>query len=122
MNTISAAELASIQADAAATLDKSCEIQRKTTTKDKYGGQTVVWNTVSPDGLMAGLSQPTAGQLQNYAYMIASQASWQVHLPVGTDVQHQDRLIIDGQTLEVQVLLNPRSYAALLTVLASELK
>lgn len=122
MNAISAQELAAIQADAAATLDKPCVINRKTTTKDKYGSQSTVWNKISPNGLMAGLTQPTAGQLQNYAYAIASLATWQVHLPVGTDVQHQDRIVVDGQTLEVQVVLTPRSYAALLTVLASELK
>jgi hypothetical protein len=118
---VSASELARIQADAAAqTLTLTCQIQRKTLTSDGAGGSTTTWNTIAT--VQAGMSLPTAGQLQNYDYLIGSLAAWQVKLPVGTNVQVQDRLVISGQTLIVQIVLTPRSLPALLTVLASEIK
>lgn len=121
MYPVSASELASIRADTEnATLDLSCEIQRRTLTSDGMGTQTESWHT--QETVQCGLSQPTAGQLTNYAFLIGSLSAWQVKLPVGTDVRYNDHLIISGQTLTVQVVLNPRSYAALLTVLASEVK
>lgn len=120
MNSISPAELASIQADLAAILDKSCTIKRKTRTADGLGSFTESWATIAT--VMVGMAQPTAGQLANYDYLIGSLASWQVKFPVGTDVQHQDRLLIGSDTLEVQVNLGLRSYPGLLTVLASEVK
>jgi|SRR5579875_2202728 len=118
---LSAAELAQLRADAAAAaLDQPCTIQRKTRTSDGMGQSTYTWTTISPHGLMAGMTEPTAGQLQNYDYVIGSLAAWHVRLPYGTTVQYQDRLLIGDKTLTVQVVLEPRSYAALLSVLASE--
>jgi hypothetical protein len=118
-----AAEMLRIQSDVQAIVcDKPCVIQRATTTPDAYGTSTETWNTISPDNLKAGLSEPTAGQLQNYDYKVGSLATSQVKLPVGTNVAHEDRIIIEGQTLIVQAILTPRSYASLLTVLASEVK
>jgi hypothetical protein len=117
---VGAVELAAIQAAAAAILDLSCVVERKTLTPDGQGGSTEAWNPVA--AVKVGMAQPTAGQLQNYDYLIGSLAAWQVKFPVGTDVRHQDHLIVGGQTLVVQVIMNPRSYAALLTVLASEVK
>ncbi|MGH2506264.1 MAG: phage head completion protein [Ktedonobacteraceae bacterium] len=124
---VPASELLQIQADAAALLDKSCTIQRKTRMPDGAGSSTEVYTTT--DTVNAGLAQPTAGQLANYAFLIGSLKAWQVKLPVTspnthlpTDVQHQDHLVIDGQALEVQVVLTPRSYQALLVVLASEVQ
>lgn len=119
---LSASELARIQADAQkAVCDKPCVINRKTRTADGMGSTSEAWKPVSATGLMAGLSEPTAGELQNYDYIIGDKAAWKVHLPVGTDVQHQDHLVIEGSTLEVHVILVPRSYPALLAVLAAEI-
>jgi hypothetical protein len=118
-----AAELAAIRSDVAAlALDLSCEIQRKTITKDQYGTQTEIWNTISPDNLKVGMTEPSAGQLQNYEYVIGSLETWRVQLPYTTDVQLQDHLIVGGKTLTIQVDLTPKSYAALLTVLASKVE
>jgi head-tail adaptor len=122
---LEAAELADIRSDAAAAaLDFTCTIQRKTITRDTLGQATEAWNTIAT--VQAGMNQPTANMLQNYGYRIESLAAWHVQLPYGTSVQAQDHLLITGQqgqqTLEVQVLLEPRSYAALLSVIASELK
>lgn len=119
--SISAAELAKIQSDTASqTLTLSCQIQRKSFVSDGAGGNNPTWSTIAT--VNAGMSLPTAGQLQNYDYLIGSLAAWQVKLPVGTNVQYQDRLVISGQTLTVQIVLTPRSLPALLTVLASEVK
>jgi hypothetical protein len=118
---ITAAEIASIQKDVAAiALDKTCEIQRKTSSRDPYGSEGDTYSTLSTT--MAGLAEPTAGELQNYDYLIADKAAWTVKLPIGTDVMVYDHLIIDGQTLKVHVVLEPKSYAMLLSVIAAELK
>lgn len=66
------------------------------------------------------MSEPTGNMLANYDYLIGSMAAWHVRLPIGTNVMHQDHLVIGSHTLEVQKILEPRSYAALLSVLASE--
>lgn len=122
MNPISAAELASIQSDvAAAACDKDCQIQRlPTSTPDSRGVPSGSYSTI--ETTKAGMAQPSQQLLQNYDYLIASLSAWAVKLPVNTNVQAQDHLIIDGQTLEVHVVLTPRSYQALLTVLAAEIK
>ena len=121
MNVISASELAQIQSDvAAAACDKDCVIQRATISNDGYGSQTETYSTVAT--VKAGMTQPSGGMLQNYAYAIQDLAAWQVKFAVGTDVRERDHLVIDGQTLEVHVILDPRSYMGLLTVIAAELK
>ena len=121
MNIISASELAQIQSDVAlAACDKDCVIQRATTSNDGYGSQTETYSPVAT--VKAGMTQPSGGMLQNYAYAIQDLAAWQVKFAVGTDVRERDHLVIDGQTLEVHVILTPRSYMGLLTVIAAELK
>lgn len=122
---IPASELSQLQSDAvAAACSLPCTIQRKTITKDNLGQTTEVWNTVATCNV--GMAQPTAGQLANYNYRVEDLATWQVKFPVGTNVLPQDQLLITGQFLQqaliVQIVLEPRSYPVLLTVLASELK
>jgi hypothetical protein len=122
---IPASELAKIRMDAAnAALDLPCTIQRKTITKDNLGQATEVWNTIATCNV--GMTQPSQQLLQNYDFMIGSLSAWQVKFPYGTNVAAQDHLLITGQfaqqVLVVQVILEPRSYAALLTILASEVK
>lgn len=122
---LSASELAQIQADTvAAACSLPCTIQRKTLTSDGLGQASETWNTVAT--VNVGMTEPTAGQLTNYDFMIGSLAAWQVKMPVSTNVKEQDHLLVTGQfaqqTLVVQVILEPRSYPALLTVLASEIK
>lgn len=119
---IPSAELAQIQADAAAAaLDKTCVIQRSTGfTQDGTGTRVPSYATIAT--VNAGMTLPSAGELANYDYLIGDKASWTVRLPIGTDVTHQDHLIIESQVLEVHVLLTPRSYPALASVIAVEIK
>lgn len=121
---VPASELAQIQADlAAAVCDTVCVISRSAgVTAGPTGEPVKNYQTISPVGLLVGLTQPTGGQLANYDYLIGSLAAWQVRLPYGTDVQEQDYLLIDGQTLVVQVVLAPQSYAGMVPLLATELK
>lgn len=116
-------ELAQLQADLVeAVCDKSCVIKRPATTQDAWGTQSETLTIISDPDLKCGMSQPSAGQLANYAYVIGSLSAWQVRLPVATQVQEQDLITIEGQTLTVQVLLDLHSYPGLLTILASEIK
>ena len=118
---LDAAELTQIQADAvAAACSLSCQIQRKTLTRDTIGQGTENWATIAT--VNVGMNQPSQQLLQNYDYLIGSLSAWLVKFPVGTNVQAQDHLVIGSQTLVVHVLLSPRSYPALLTVLAAEIQ
>lgn len=119
MNVVSAQELASIQSDAAiATCDQSCQIYRKTLVKDAYGTATEAWALIAT--VPAGIGEPSGTMLTNYDYLIGSLNAWRVQFPTGTSVMHQDHLVISGQTMTVQVVLEPRSYHALTTVVATE--
>ena len=124
---LDAAEMALIQQDVAAVAcDLPCQIQRSVTTPGAPGAPTVVtWPVVSQPGLLAGMKEPTAGQLTNYEYMIGDMATWHIQFPTGTDVRELDRLVITEasgipRTLSVVKLLQPRSYSALVSVLATE--
>lgn len=119
MTPISPAEMASIRASANSLLSLPAVIQRKTMTSDTMGQETEVWATVSSPDLLVGMRQPGPAELQNYDFLIGSLSTFQVHFPNGTDVRHQDHVIVGGLTLVVQVLLQPRSYSAYTDTLAS---
>lgn len=121
--SIPAAELAQIQQDVAAiALDKTCAIQRLSSSTPNSRGVPDESSYATIATVDAGMRQPTGTHLANYAYAIEALATWLVHFAVGTDIQKLDHLVIDGQTLEVQIILTPQSYPALLSVLATELK
>lgn len=121
MLAVSAAELASIRADAqSAACDQVCVISRKSATADGMGTGSDTYNVIATT--VAGVRQPGAALLANYAFEIESLETLLVVLPYGTNVQHQDRLLIDGETLEVHVLLTPQSYSMLENVICAELK
>lgn len=120
---LTADELALLQEDLAeAVCDKACIIQRPTLTQDAWGTQSETLVVISDPDLLCGMNQPSAGQLQNYEYVIGSLSAWLVRFPIGTNVQTQDQLTIEGQVLTVQVLLDLHSYPGLLPVLASEVR
>lgn len=131
MNAITAAELVQIQLDAAkAACDQAFKVYRKSITKDAYGSETEVFNLIG--NINIGVREPTGTHLQNYDYLIGSLAAWHVQAPVvvptgssnltGSAVLHQDHLVQVGgtQVLVVQVILEPRSFHALVSMLATE--
>lgn len=121
MTPVSAAEMASIRSEAvAAVCDKTCQVYRKTTTSGTSGEPLP--NYTLNATVAAGMTQPSGTLLQNYAYLIGSLKTWHIKMPTGTDVRHQDHLLIEGTTLEVNVLLTPQSYSIFESVLASEVE
>jgi hypothetical protein len=122
MSALDAAELALIQQDLQAmACDKACIIQRGSMTTDTWGN-AVEGDYAAIATTVAGLKQPSAALLTNYAYRIGSLATYQVSLPNATDVQEGDYLLIDDVTLQVHVLLEPHSIPGLTTCLAALLK
>ena len=121
MKPVSAKELAMLRTEAASVVcDQDCVIKRNTAgTPDGYGTKTESLSTVATT--KAGVGQPSASQLQNYAGKIGSQALFQVKLPWGTAAQEDDLLFIGGSQLRVQILLDPGSYDILTGVLAAEI-
>jgi len=111
-------ELEQIRTEVAAiVLDLPCIIQRKSEEDDPYGSGGGVWRIIATT--KAGVEQPSATELQNYASRLGSHSVWHVSLPFGLDVAEGDKLIIDGTEMTVQAVLLPHSFAALTTVLAS---
>lgn len=107
-----------MQAVSNGAMDQSFTIQRLLRTPDGTGHYSEVFSTIAT--VAGNLAQPTAGQMQNYGYKVGSLATWQVRLPVGTNVEENDQLLTDSQTLRVQVILGPQSYQTSLRLLASE--
>lgn len=115
---IPACELAAMQTAAAATLDLACTLQRATTTKDAWGGQSVTLTPVA-GVTQCGLAKPTAQISQQYAARLANQQAWVARFAVGTDVREDDTLLVNGQSLTVQALLTPISYSISLRALVA---
>lgn len=121
---IPASELAALQAAVNASLDTPCLVQRKSPVKDGYGSASDGFATTTTT--TCAITQPSLQVMQNYAYLIGNLASWQVRLPVGTDVRRDDQLIVGSgatqQTVRVQAVLDLKSRALGLHVLASEIR
>lgn len=131
MNAVTAQELSQIQLDVAfAACDQAFKVYRKSITRDAYGSETEIFNLIG--NINIGVREPTATHLQNYDYLIGSLAAWHVQAPVivptgsntipGSSVLHQDHLVqVNGsQVLVVQVMLEPRSLHALISMIATE--
>lgn len=118
---ISTAELAAMQATVQSAFDVLLTQKRNVPTQGPT--KNVVDNYVTVGTVVGNLAQPTAGMLANYDYRVGDQASWLVRLPVGMDIRASDRLITpDGQVLDVQVVLAPRTYETGRQVIAAEVK
>lgn len=111
-----------MQATANSALDLTIGIYRRTVTQDAAGRVTPTYPNTATYTVAGNLAQPTAGQLANYGYRVGSLAAWQVRMPIGTDVRATDRLLVNGQVLEVQVVLAPQTYETSLLLIASEVK
>lgn len=119
---LDAAELALLQSDAvAAVLDKSADIYHKVTTADAYGTPVDTWPTKAAT-VPAGLAEPSGNELANFDYLIGDKVAWKLHTPIGTDLREQDHVVIEGQTIEVHVILTPQSYPVLLDAIVAEIK
>lgn len=117
---IPATELARMQADAAACVfDTTCQIQRMQTPSlvngRKTGGFTQVV-AAQPCNFM----RPSLKVLSAIASEVAALNLWDVTMARGANVQKQDHVIVNGQTLTVQDTTDIESFGVLLHVLCSE--
>ncbi len=117
---ISLAELQAMQATATSAMDESITIQRATPTSDGAGGSSLAWATVVT--VSGNLAQPSGQLMQNYDYLVGATSTWMVRVPTGTNVKENDRLQVGGQTLRVQVILQPQSYQTAMRLLAAEVQ
>lgn len=130
MLAVSQVELAAIQNEAVqAVCDKTASIYRDLTesTPGIYGNSTSSKGDTSDytlmySGVPAGMAEPTGLELQNFDFEIGDKIAWKLHMPVGTDLQERDHVVIESQVLEVHVILTPRSYPALLAAICAEIK
>ncbi|HLH22446.1 MAG TPA: head-tail adaptor protein [Chloroflexota bacterium] len=107
---LSTGELAAIQAEAALLLPDTAEIQRPTAgAQDGMGGTTMAWQTVATVPCAVG-PRPYRPDESVVAAQLGTQAAWIVLLPVGTDVQPQDRIVVGPSTFEVAAPLGPRTW------------
>lgn len=118
--SISAAELASMQATAQAAMDQTATIKRASLASDGAGGSIPTFATVGTAACT--LSQPTPALMQNYDYLIGPLDAWMVRVPLGTDVRPKDHLVVGTLTLLVQSVPPTRSRQITLTLLASRIE
>jgi hypothetical protein len=115
---ITASELTQLQATVSGSMDVSYTLKRAVYSADTYGQQSVSSYTTVSTGNCT-MAQPTAGQMQNYAFVIGSLDAWQIRLPYGVTAQRGDHLIIGGKTLVVQALMDLRSRQLAVHLLAT---
>lgn len=120
MQQFSTCETSGIAAALASTYDKLCLIERNNGTQGSLGYQSSVPLPIAT--VYVGLKAPTANILALYASQIGAQVTWQVRAPLATDIKMLDILIIEGQTLTVQVVLEPQSFDFEINVLACQVK
>lgn len=118
---ISSAALAQMQALTNATMDETFTQKRNSPTQGPT--RNTIDNYATLGALTGHLAQPSPQLLQNYDFRVAAQSAWLVRLPIGTDIRVSDRLVTtDGQQLDVQVVLAPRSYDVAIRCLAAEVR
>jgi hypothetical protein len=118
---IPAAELTALQAAAALALDKSATIERNEPSTFNLGQPVENWVTLPGMPVAAGLAQPGLVVLQQYSDFIGAQEAWIAKFPYGQDVQPQDRVVIDGITFTVHILISERSYPTLTRALVAKM-
>jgi len=97
---LTAAELASMRATAAAALPGTCSVQRSTRTPDGMGGYSDDFDEVASVACrIAPLG--SGGQEAIIAQKLEGVSLCRVIVPQGTDVQESDRLLADGRLFEV---------------------
>jgi head-tail adaptor len=117
---LSTAEIASITATIASSLDQTLALYRKTLTHDAYGSNTEAY--VSQGNVLCNIYKPTATQLQSYAGLIGSQRAVMLRVMPATDVRENDRIVYANLNWLVQTVENADSYTYatdyLMTVIA----
>jgi len=100
---LTANDLAAIRQAQEQAMPDSCTIQRRTLTSDGMGGYTESWSDLAT-GVKCRLS-PVRSISQLAERVVAEQfvgrTLWQLTLPAGQDVSHDDRVVVGATTYEV---------------------
>lgn len=94
------------------------QLTRKVTENSDYGSKDIPVVIAEGKGMR---KKPSPALLQLYADRIGALNTWHVVLPKGQDVLEGDVVAMDGDDMEVQILLK-ESWAASCDVLASVTK
>lgn len=106
---LSAAELATISATVASSLDAMVTRVRTTAkSQDGYGHTTAP--TTSSASYACNIIKPTATQLQSYAGIIGSQRALMIRFMPTSDIKQGDTIQYQGVNWYVQSILNAESY------------
>jgi len=117
---LSAAEIASMQATANASLDISMPFSRKTTALDGYGHSTETW--ASTGSKMGNTYKPTATPLQTYASIIGTQKALMIRFATTSDIKEGDRATYLSRNWMVQYILDVESYTFVLDAIIIEVQ
>jgi hypothetical protein len=112
-------EMTAIRAVVTASLDLSCQIQRKTApTQNADGYQVDNYTTIAT--VNCNLTEPTTAMLQSYASLIGADQAYKARFSWNIDVKRDDQLIISGlPALRVQMVDDVSSYSADTTALVT---
>lgn len=97
---LSASDLAAMQATQALALPSTCTISRRSLASDGMGGYTETWATLTAS-VACRLSAHSAPTEAIMAERYGGRQTWMLTLPAGTDVTHEDRVVIGSVTYEV---------------------
>ena len=107
---LSAAEIASVTATVAASMDQSLPLYRKTTALDGYGHTTETYPGTPTLTLACNIIKPTATQLQLYADIIGGQKALMLRYMPSSDVREGDRIVYQGVNWKVNPIDSAESY------------
>ena len=111
---LTAAELAQIQTDILGALPDTCSILSVTSTPDGYGGQTDTWSIMTAN--VACRVSPVRGQEIQAGVAQEMFYRFIVTLPVGTVVNHADRIRVGTQDYDVVSVDTGKSWSTCVRV------
>lgn len=97
---MSASALAKYGAIANKGLPDTCVVQRATVTSDGQGGRTKTWATAGTYACRYSEDRNAARE-EVTPSGIKALSMWRITFPAGTDVDEKDRVVVSGQTFEV---------------------
>lgn len=112
------ADLARMRGAQESIMTDTCQVQRATLMPDGAGGQIESWGAVATVSCRVAPSG-NLPQERAIAERLSSVSTWTITLPVGTDVQPADRLVVGSRTFEVVEAL-ARSLETARRVICSE--
>lgn len=119
---LSASELASMQAAIQTQImDKTCSIQRATASSDGQGHTTQTYATIASN-VACALNKPSGGWMIAQAAKMTDVSTWALFVPIGTDIQHKDHIVIAGSTYTIQTVFSPETFQLVLSALVTQVR